>query len=943
MRRRLRPWRESTGQIRGLVVSIENINESKLASLELERNTRFTGAVLENIQDGIVACNAEGRLTLFNEATRRFHGVESEPIPPEEWSEKYDLYDSDGRTPLKMGQIPLFRALAGERVVGQEMVIAPCGAQARRVVAYATALYDAGGSKLGALASMHDITEETVAREKWQEANALYKAIFDHTFQFCGIVNVDGTLRQANKTALEFAGLDNADVAGLPFWETHWWQVDQDTPTKIEDAVRRACAGEFIRYEIDVQGKDGVRIPIDFSLKPVRDENGIVTLIIAEGWDISDMRHSEKALSRSKAELELILNNVPTKIFFKDDENRILRLNEPAARSLGKSVSEIEGKSTYDLFPALAAEYHKDDLEVINTGNEKLGIIEKYAPKGEKVGWSRTDKVPYTDPDTGQRFIFVASSDITSEIDAQNALKESEKKHRSLYNKTPVMMHSIDAKDHLVSVSDFWLEKLGYTRREVLGRRSMGFMTPESREKAEQLFPSFWERGIYKNLEFQFVTKSGEILDVLLSAIAEYDDGKPCGAMSVLIDVTERKLVERQLAQAQKMESVGQLTGGLAHDFNNLLGVVLGNLQLIERSINDGKSQRRLTAALNAVDRGAELTRRLLAFSRRQSLETELFNPNPLIEGMSDLLHRSLGEEISLECHLGDNVANVRSDTSQLESAILNLAVNARDAMPDGGKLTIESEMAQLSARHETVEDDVTPGEYVVIAVTDTGIGISKDALSKIFEPFFTTKEVGKGSGLGLSMVYGFVKQTGGHVRVYSELGHGTTVRMYIPVDTDTQEQQAPSETVVELPPSTGEIILIVEDQDEVREVATGLLQDLGYKTISARSGQEGLAILESSRRIDLLFTDIVMPGTLDGPALAERARQLRPDLPVVFTTGYAEASVLREGDIKKASNLVTKPYRREILASRIQQALFSAHTSTDHGLSESSDQATFA
>ena len=925
VRRQLRPWRERDGRIGGLIVFTEIIDDRKEAAAALEKNRRFLEAVLQNIQDGIIACGADGRLSFFNDAARRFHGRDCEAVPPEDWAALYDLYEPDGKTPLPIARNPLFRAYNGEMVEAQELVVAPKGGTVRRLIASGTPMVDAEGNQVGAVVSAQDVTRERMAEEGWREADARYRAIFDHTFQFCGLLDPEGTLLEANQTALDFGGVSRDDVVGKPVWETFWSRSEPDAQNGAKDAVSCALAGEFVRYEVEVQGKDGVRIPIDFSVKPVMDGAGRVAMLIVEGRDISDKRESEEAVRRNKADLELILNAIPIRIFHKDDKNRILRLNDAAAQSMGSTVAAVEGRNTYDLFPDMAKKYHDDDLDVIESGAPKLGIVEEYTPRDGERGWVRTDKIPHTDPETGERYIFVAACDITAEKAAEQALRESEERYRQLYNKTPVMLHSIDCEGRLISVSDFWLERLGYTRDEVIGRKSSDFLTPESASKAiNHVLPRFMQDGVCKDVEYQFVTKSGAVLDVLLSAVAEYGgEGTIERSMAVLTDITERKIVERQFVQAQKMESVGQLTGGLAHDFNNLLGVVLGNLQLMERSLGqDEKTARRINTALDAVGRGAELTRRLLAFSRRQKLEAELLQPNPLIENLSGILQRTLGERIALECRLDARVPCIRTDSTQLESAILNLAVNARDAMPDGGTLTIESAVVTLDEDYAARETDVEPGDYVVLAVSDTGIGIDDAVIQHVFEPFFTTKDVGKGSGLGLSMVYGFMKQSGGHARIYSEVGRGTTVRLYLPAERCTPG--AADRPPVEALEGVGgpETILVVEDQDDVREIAVALLEDLGYRVIAAGEGQDALTILRSATDIDLLFTDIVMPGGMDGIRLAEVACHLRPGLPVVFTTGYAEAAVLNQGDVKASSNLVSKPYRRAELAVKVRQAL---------------------
>lgn len=405
------------------------------------------------------------------------------------------------------------------------------------------------------------------------------------------------------------------------------------------------------------------------------------------------------------------------------------------------------------------------------------------------------------------------------------------------------------------------------------------------------------------------------------------------GIVDILTDITESKVVGEQLLQAQKMEAVGELTGGLAHDFNNLLAVVLGNLQLVERTVQgEEKTAKRVKAAIDAVEKGALLTRRMLAFSRRQQLETESIDPNALIEGFGDLLISTLGGAVAVECRLGRNIPPVQVDLNQLEAALLNLAVNARDAMPEGGTFTIETGVVNLDEDHAAWQSDLVSGDYVVLTVTDSGEGIPPEVIERIFEPFFTTKDVGKGSGLGLSMVYGFIKQSGGQVQICSAIGAGTTVHMYLPVD-DAAVGLGPGEgldskvepaAASEPGSDTGrrETILIVEDQEEVRETAVEILEDLGYLVVEADNGRNGLAMVESRSEIDLIFTDIVMPGGMDGTQLAEAAGKLRPELPVLFATGFADAAVLRDGHASTATNLIGKPYRREDLAAKIRLML---------------------
>lgn len=386
-------------------------------------------------------------------------------------------------------------------------------------------------------------------------------------------------------------------------------------------------------------------------------------------------------------------------------------------------------------------------------------------------------------------------------------------------------------------------------------------------------------------------------------------------------EVAERVRIESALRQVQKIESLGKLTGGVAHDFNNLLQVISGNLQLLSRQL-DGipSASQRVHNALAGVARGAKLASQLLAFGRRQPLEPKVVNVSNFIRGMDDMLRRTLGEEIEIETVISGGLWNTLIDPGQVENAILNLAINARDAMEGRGRLTIEASNAMLDSDYCRLHADVKPGQYVLIAVTDTGSGIPTDMLERVFEPFFSTKPEGKGTGLGLSMVYGFVKQSGGHVKIYSEIGEGTTVKLYLPrsiqvedvlVDTSRAQVCGGSETV-----------LVVEDDNDVREIAVGLLRELGYRVLTACDAAAALTVVESGIPIDLLFTDVVMPGPLRSPDLARKAKERLPNVAVLFTSGYTENSIVHGGRLDPGVDLLGKPYTREALARKIRHVL---------------------
>ncbi|MBF0129143.1 MAG: MASE4 domain-containing protein [Alphaproteobacteria bacterium] len=446
-----------------------------------------------------------------------------------------------------------------------------------------------------------------------------------------------------------------------------------------------------------------------------------------------------------------------------------------------------------------------------------------------------------------------------------------------------------------------------------------------------------WDVGFYAGRAYGFMATSFVLWVLLLETSGLY-----CRLARAKVDlegqahklesdmrtaVAEQRRTEGQLRQAQKMEAIGNLTGGIAHDFNNLLGVLIGNLDLVrERVENDAEALELVDAALDAGLRGAELNRRLLAFSRRQTLQPEEVDINAAISGMVTLLRRSLGERIDIRLACEDDVWRVKVDPAQFETTIVNLAVNARDAMPQGGRLMIETHNRTLDAVYAASHSELSPGDYVLVAVSDTGSGIAPDVLPRVFDPFFTTKQVGKGTGLGLSMVYGFMKQSGGHVNIYSEPGKGTTVRLYLPRFSSVPEERAAAAAVVpEIEKARHELVLVAEDNADMRRVAVRQLADLGYRVVEADSGDKALALIEGGLVPDILFTDVIMPGSLDGIDLADRACSLLPGLPVLLSSGFTERVILdtheRNGR-EVVYPLLAKPFRKDDLARALRRVL---------------------
>jgi signal transduction histidine kinase len=386
-------------------------------------------------------------------------------------------------------------------------------------------------------------------------------------------------------------------------------------------------------------------------------------------------------------------------------------------------------------------------------------------------------------------------------------------------------------------------------------------------------------------------------------------------------EAEQREMLEASLRQSQKMEAVGQLTGGVAHDFNNLLTIILGNLQMALRQLPEGKPRTLASNAYQAAGRAAELTKRLLAFSRTQPLDPHPIDANRLVAGMSDLLDRTLGETVAVETVRSAGLWQTEADAPQLEAAILNLAINARDAMAEGGKVTIETGNAFLDEFYCQSVEGVKPGQYVMISVTDTGSGMPQEVIDKAFDPFFTTKAAGAGTGLGLSQVYGFIRQSGGHVRIYSEIGEGTTVKLYLPRSFARDKPLASGKSADDSPAGKQETVLVVEDDADVRAYVVETLSALNYKVREAADAEAALGILRDSGPVDLLLTDVVMPG-MNGRNLAEAALQRRPGLKVLYMTGYSRNAIVHQGRLDAGVSLMQKPFSQSVLAMRVRTVL---------------------
>lgn len=619
-------------------------------------------------------------------------------------------------------------------------------------------------------------------------------------------------------------------------------------------------------------------------------------------------------------------------VYMLDANGIVSSWNPGAERFKGYAADEIIGRHFSEFYTEEEREAGIPKLALKVAATE--GRFEREGWRVRKDGarfWAHVVIDPIRSPD-GQVIGYAkVTRDLTERKEAEEALRRSEQQFRLLVQGvTDYAIYMLDPEGHVVSWNAGAQRIKGYTPEEIIGSHFSRFYTPE--DAAEGVPPrglataareGRWEaEGLRRR-------KDGSTFwaHVIIDAIRD-DGGKIIGFAKVTRDISERKEAEEALkqahaalTQAQKMEALGQLTGGVAHDFNNLLQVISSNLQLLAKDVSGNpRAEVRLQNALAGVARGAKLAQQLLAFGRRQALEPKVINVGRFIRDMDDMLRRTIGADIEFETAISGGLWNTLVDPNQIENAVLNLAINARDAMPNGGKLTVEAGNAFLDDAYAAGHNDVKPGQYVMIAVTDTGSGMPPEIASRVFEPFFSTKPEGKGTGLGLSMVYGMVKQSGGHVKIYSEVGHGTTVKLYFPRVHESEEAIA---DISSAPVRGGsETILVVEDDEEVREAAVALLSDLGYRVFKAKDAASAQGVVESGMPIDLLFTDVVMPGPVRSPELARKAKERLPNLAVLFTSGYTENAIVHGGRLDRGVELLGKPYSRDQLARKIRHVL---------------------
>ncbi|AXI49077.1 hypothetical protein C1J03_23405 (plasmid) [Sulfitobacter sp. SK012] len=732
-------------------------------------------------------------------------------------------------------------------------------------------------------------------------------------------LDTDFKIMRFTPATRELFNLISKDI-GRPFSDITGKVKDPGLPKDAE-----AVLETLVSVECEVESDDGrwfVR-----RILPYRTQSGKIDGVVVTFSEVSDLKALQHETATARELAESIIGTVREPMLVLDATFKILTASRSFSRIFETAAVDVIGKN---LFSIQNRQWDVPQLrKLIESVLPDQTSVEAFELTLNAGDLGRRQMVLNARRIVGrpehEESILLAVEDVTDKNSAQQAILDREARLSAILDAAPEAILTIDEHGIVGTFSPGAEEIFWFKAEEVLGQNVNMLMPEPDRSKHDGYLEHYIKTGEKKIIgigrEMDAGRKDGSRVPIRLT-VSELELDSARHFLGIIHDLTLDKKRQAELQRAQKMEAVGQLTGGLAHDFNNLLTVVIGNLELLEMRTDDTKLHELINEALEASNLGAALTSQLLSFSRSQSLAPEHVALNDLVNTMLPILERTLDEQIAIETHLADDLRATLADPGQIESAILNLAINARDAMPDGGKLTVETRNVALDADYAAAQVDVTPGDYVCLSVTDTGVGMSPETQSRVFEPFFTTKGPGAGSGLGLSMVYGFAKQSGGHVVIYSEMGQGTTVNLFLPIAAEAEAGQE-SAKLGNISASVGETILVVEDDPKVLRLTVTRLEELGYQVIAATNGPKAIDVLKRHEDIDLVLSDVVMPGGMTGFDVADQALALRPDLKTLLATGYAKGVEPRDAaSIKTDHRILRKPYGMKELARTLRELL---------------------
>lgn len=781
------------------------------------------------------------------------------------------------------------------------------------------------GIVIAVLASIIGILIANILRRKkaedaLRESEGRYRTLVETSPDAVVLADIGGRVLMANRKAANIYGVESAEeLLGL---DGFGFIVPEERQAAFDNLKNTLEKNDVRIAEYTLTRKDGSRFLAELCVSIVTGKDGKPSALIIVARDITDRKRAEKKMRESENRYHILFEELTDAAMLGDAETgMILDVNKRAEALMGYPRLEIIGMHQSQVHPPEESEKYRrmflehiekrvareDEGEVVRKGGKKI-------PVAINASTMTIDDRP---------LILGIFRDITERKKAEDALRESEEQYRGLVEASSDAIVRFDVSGKILMVNRQCARMCGYNSPEEFpGRNIFEFIVPEDHERAARNLKKLLDAGGTLLEEYAVLRKNSTRIPVEANAsVIAGGEGKPGGIVVVVRDVTEKRDLEKQLFQALKMEAVGRLAGGLAHDINNYLGAITGFSDLVK--MTHGKDEtlaKRMDAIAETAFRASSLIRQLLSFSRRQPTVPEVLNLNVVIQGMETMMRRLIGEDVKLATRLAGNPWNVKADPSQVEQILVNLLVNARDAMPHGGEVVLETGNVEFDEGDTRLPGFMKPGRYLVMTVSDTGTGIPEEIREKIFEPFFTTKETGKGSGLGLSTVYGIVKQHDGYIQVHNRPTNGAVFKIYLSACEDQVDPSTASPYLLPCARQGSEKVLVAEDNDEVRESTTEILKALGYSVLEASNGEEALLLFEKQRaEIDLLITDVVMPG-MDGKGLADRAMALKKDLKVLFISGYPEEVIATHGVLQKGINYLQKPFSVSDFSGKIRE-----------------------
>ena len=893
-------------------------------------------AVIDSAMDAIISVNEDQRIVLFNPTAERVFGCAAHEAlgqPLDRFiltrfrnahHEHSRVFGPSDTTARQMGALG---TVSGIRADGQEF---PIEASLSQTEIDGHTLYTV---------ILRDITERRQAEAVVRDSQRRLQSILDSMFAFVGLCTLDGVLIEANRAPLMAANLRREDVIGKPFWDTYWWNYSSESQEKIREALRRAAEGATVRSDFVVRVADDQFIAIDATFGPLHDEAGRIVQVIGSGVDISDRKRAEEALVHLRRYQDMLFGSVADGLHGLALGGRIIFENPAAERMLGWDKGELLGKPAHPTMHHHRADgtaYPVEQCPIYTTlrdGETRTVFHEVFWRKDGSSFPVEYIVSPVIDDQGARVGAIVAFRDITERLGAEAAQRRNQNFLQAIMDHLPV---AIFAKSEPGGTFVLWNKAeerlLGLTSEQVLGKTDYDFFPLEQADFFRQKDREAFEKRTVEYIPDEPIdspTLGRRSLRTIKVPIFD-EHNAPLYALGISEDITERKqadaalqAAQEQVRQMQKMEALSRLAGGIAHDFNNLLTAILGQSELTLMTLTDRDPTlcHDIEEISKAVRRGAALTRQLLTLSRRQPLQPQVLDLARLVDDLAPMLHRVLGEQIAFEVRPDSTGSPIMADSGQLEQVLLNLAINARDAMPQGGRLTLTVTDVTLNEAAIQSHPGLPPGRYARLTVSDTGSGMDEETQRHLFEPFFTTKEKGKGTGLGLATVFGIVTQNGGRIYCSSTPGHGTTFELYFP-GTGERAVAPPEPAFAPAELATGtETILLVEDDDAVRLSTLKLLCRAGYTVLDAASPLEALRLAERHPTIPLLLTDVVMPQ-MHGDELARRVKALRPAIKVIHMSGYTDDARLRDGRLPHGDAFLAKPFTPDALTRTIRTVL---------------------